>query len=65
MLMKLGCGIVRAASLHPLATTNYDKMEEEVKTATATFDIMLQRYENLNTIYEKKNEFSEISITLV
>jgi hypothetical protein len=65
MLMKLGCDIVRAADLHPIATTIHDEMEEEVKTATATFDNMLQHCEDLNAIYEKEDEFSEIAITLV
>jgi hypothetical protein len=65
MLMKLGRSTVRTADLHPYATTAHDEMEEEVKPATATLNTMIQRCEDLNIIYEKKDEFSEIALTLV
>ena len=53
MLMRLGRGIVGAAGLHLLATTNHDKMDQEAETETATVDNILQRCEDLNAIYEK------------
>jgi hypothetical protein len=65
MLLKLGCGIAKAAGLHPLATTDHVKMEEDVKTVTATFDNILRCCEALHTIFEKEDEFGEIAITLV
>ena len=65
--MKLGCDIVRAADLHPIATTIHDEMEEEVKAASVTSGNTLQRCEdlNLNVVYKKEDEFSKIPITLV
>ena len=63
--MKLGCRIVGAAGLHLFATTVHAGIEEEVKTATVTFDNMLRRCKDLNAIYEKEYGFSEIAITLV
>ena len=65
MLMKLGRGIVRVAGLHPLATTTHVAMKEEVKPVTATSDGMLQRCEDLNAVYEEKDELNETAITLV
>ena len=63
--MKLGCNNVRAADLPWLDTTVHDKMEDKVETATATFDTMIRRCEDLNAICAKEDEISEIASALV
>ena len=65
ILMKLGRSTVRAAGLYLLVTTNHDEMEEEVTTATPTFNNMLECCEDCNAIYGTEDKFSEIAITLL
>jgi hypothetical protein len=65
MLMKLSRSIVRATNLHPLVATINDKIEEEVKKATVTFENMQQQCEDLSSIYENEDESSEIAIAFV
>ena len=63
--MKYSHDIKKAAGFHPLAGTVCREIKEEVETTTATFESMMKRSEDLEAIYEKEDELSEISIALL
>ena len=65
MLFKYGKVIKVTAKMHPLATTAYSEMEQEVKQAAATYMPMLQYSGDLDVICKEEGRLKELVISLV